>query len=427
MSTLHRPFPLSFPPSTVLIAGLLGGCATTPASESGSGAAVTWYRDVRPVFDTNCARCHSDAGIALSFDDPAVAQAYASAMKDKVEAGEMPPPAPDPNCRDYTDSTTFFLTAEDRAVFTAWVEAGATLGDPADAPGARVAPTLAPFDLELHGSAPYAPQFVDDVNDYRCFRLDLNNTSAVYITGLEPLIDNPRIVHHVVLFDAPANAGSDEVEDPTAGFACGGFGEQGWDFVAGWAPGGGPIALPEGMGIKMGRDAHLVLQMHYYASGPDAYGATDQSGYGLKLADDVDEQVYVYPIGTYDFTIPAGDATAHSDLIFPWAADYPAVDILGVFPHMHQLGSGFDMTIAHADATQDCLVHMDDWNFHNQITALYTETAPLRAGDVVSMQCRWDNSAANPAQTSDPPIDVSFGEGSNDEMCFGFTYAVMAD
>lgn len=417
------------PRPALLLALLTVGCASTADSAPGTveADAVTWYRDVRPVVDETCVRCHMDGGIASSFADPAVAQSLAPMMKAYVEAGVMPPPAPDPDCQDYDSSGTFFLSDEGRATIIAWADAGAPLGDAADAPAPVTPTTLAPFDLELHGSSPYTPDFGGGPNDYRCFRLDLENDGPVYLTGLEPLVDNPRIVHHVVLFDVPANAGASQVDDPTAGFACSGFGENGWDFVSGWAPGGGPVALPEGMGIKLGRDAHLVLQMHYYASGPDAYGLTDQSGYGLKLADQVDKQVYVYPLGSFEFTIAAGDADAHVDMILPWAEDYPAIDILGVFPHMHQLGSGFDMYVARPDASQDCLVHMDDWSFHNQITALYTEPARVSPGDVLSLTCRWDNSAENPNQTSQPPVDVGFGEGSQDEMCFGFTYGVLAD
>ena len=43
-------------------------------------------------------------------------------------------------------------------------------------------------------------------------------------------------------------------------------------------------------------------------------------------------------------------------------------------------------------------------------------------GDTVKVTCTWDNSAENPNQQNDPPVDVGFGEHTDDEMCFGFTY-----
>jgi hypothetical protein len=112
-------------------------------------------------------------------------------------------------------------------------------------------------------------------------------------------------------------------------------------------------------------------------------------------------------------------------MIVPWPDDYPAVDIMGVFPHMHQLATGFDMYVNRADASEDCLVDLNGWDFHNQVSAFYAEPVHVAGGDVLSLICRWDNSAGNPNQTSDPPVDVYFGEGSNDEMCFGFTYGTL--
>lgn len=406
---------------------LLAACGAPTGEDSATSSGPTWYRDVGPLVTTSCVRCHADSGIARSFEDPTVAAALANDMAARVAAGTMPPPAPDPDCQPYEGSERFVLTAEQKQLFADWASAGAPLGDPATAPTPSVPVSLAPYDLELYPSASYTPDFTSDINDFRCFRLDLGNTSPLYLTGLEALIDNPKIVHHVVLFDVPDGAGEDEAEDPTAGFACGGFGESGWDFVVGWAPGAEPLVLPDGMGIKLKQDAHLVLQMHYYNTGPDAIGAEDRSGYGLRVAEEVEQRVYVYPLGTYDFTIPAGNPDYESTMILPWDASYPTIEILGVFPHMHQLGSGFDMFVAHPDSSQSCLISMDDWNFHNQVSALYDQPQIITANDALSLTCHWDNSAENPAQTAVPPVDVLWGEGTNEEMCFGFTYGTLVE
>ena len=66
-------------------------------------------------------------------------------------------------------------------------------------------------------------------------------------------------------------------------------------------------------------------------------------------------------------------------------------------------------------------MRMDSWDFHNQVTANFLQPAELQPGDRIRVTCTYDNSANNPAQASSPPVDVSFGEGTTDEMCFGFT------
>ncbi len=396
-----------------MIFALWMACTPDPVDQG-----ITYYKDVRPILDKNCVRCHTDNGISTSFDDHAVALTFAETMKAYTESGYMPPPAPDPSCREYEDSETYFLNDEDKATIAAWADLGAPEGDPIDAPPAPIRPTIAPYDLEMYATTPFVPTFDDEGNDYRCFQLDLGNDEAIYVTGFEALVNNPKIVHHVVLFDSNGRSlGDDSGGDPKEGFDCGGFGEDGWDFVTGWAPGGGPVTFPEGMGYKLAKETQLVLQMHYFDSFDGANLEQDQSGYALTYTDDADRRVYQFPLGTYDFTIPAGDSDYESVLVLPW--EYGAYDILGAFPHMHTRGSSFRYDLVHADATDTCLVKMTDWDFHNQVTALFDEPAPLVDGDAISLTCTWNNSGN--------PDDVVWGEGTQDEMCFGFTYAAKAE
>ena len=91
---------------------------------------------------------------------------------------------------------------------------------------------------------------------------------------------------------------------------------------------------------------------------------------------------------------------------------------------MHVLGTGFDTRVVRADGTETCLLHQDRWDFHNQVWAPLVTPPIVTSGDSVRVTCRYDNSAANPNQVSDPPQDVVFGEESGDEMCIGFIYLV---
>ncbi|MFN7145103.1 MAG: hypothetical protein ACK4YP_15105 [Myxococcota bacterium] len=407
-------------PSLAALALVFAGCIAPAEEEKDTG--VSYYRDVRPVLDQSCARCHTDAGLATSFDDPATVQAMASAIQARTQAGDMPPPAPDPDCADYEGSEDLFLSEEAKATLSAWAEAGAPLGDPADAPGARPPLTSAPFDAELRGSAPYTPVFDETGNDYRCFVLDVGNEEKVYVTGFEALVDNPKIVHHVVLWSVSGSTRLPDEAEGEVGFACDGFGEGGWDFFAGWAPGGRPFLFDEGQGMGLRASSRLVLQMHYYESYDGASAEQDQSGYGLHLSDTVEREVFAMPLGVEDFTIPAGEMYAEEEMIAPWQDSWGAVTIVGVFPHMHLLGTGFDFRVHHADASETCVVEMNDWDFHNQQAVRLKEPVTVVGGDVVTVSCQWDNSATNPNQPSSPPQDVGFGEGTGDEMCYAFTY-----
>ncbi|HNC96811.1 MAG TPA: hypothetical protein PKY30_16720 [Myxococcota bacterium] len=392
--------------------------ACTGTEESKPDSSPVYYGDVDAIIQEHCTRCHTTGGQAMSFDKAEDVQAMAPTILAYLDSGYMPPPAPDPECRDYHGSDRLVLDDTERSRVKAWVNTGAALGEEKNASPPVALPTLYPWDVELRAPLPYTPSFEDGENDYRCFRMPLNNADTVYLTGFEALVDNPAIVHHVVIYDA---TGARAPEDP-GGFACNGFGESGWEFVAGWAPGGEPGSLPEGLGIPMAPNSELVLQMHYYNSFDGADQEVDQSGYGLILADSVEHEVMVFSLGTYNFVVPAGNPAYESAIVFPWKRRYGIGHVLGVFPHMHLLGTAFDLNVTHPDSTQTCLSKLKKWDFHNQVTSFFKEESLIQEGDSVFLRCEWDNSSGNPNQSSDPPQDVSWGEGTTEEMCFGFTY-----
>ncbi|MDP2311824.1 MAG: hypothetical protein Q8P41_02895 [Pseudomonadota bacterium] len=400
---------------------MLAACSSDGQDPVDTGP--TYYRDVRPILDMSCARCHTDRGLSISFDDPVSVQSLATSIQARTQAGTMPPPAPDPSCADYEGSEALFLSDEDKQTLSDWADAGAPLGDPASAPTDLAPPlTTAPFDVELRGSEPYQPAFDETGNDYRCFVLDAGNDTPTYVTGFEALVDNPRIVHHVVLWSVAPTVTLPEVATGEVGFACDGFGESNWEFFAGWAPGGRPVQFDEGQGMQMRAATRLVLQMHYYESFDGAAAELDQSGYGLHLSDDVTTELFALPLGVEDFEIPAGQANADAQMFVPWGEDWGDVTIVGTFPHMHLLGTGFDFNVQHPDGTNTCVVEMNDWDFHNQQAVQLKEPVRIEGGDIVTVTCNWDNSAANPNQPYEPPRDVVFGEGTGDEMCYAFTY-----
>jgi mono/diheme cytochrome c family protein len=401
---------------------LLLACSPKDADSSSTedtGAAL--WTETRAVLDENCARCHTEGGQAPSFDDPATAQALAATMVAYTAEGRMPPAAPDPECAPYEGSDTFTLDDAEKATLVAWADAGAPIGD-AEANPPASGPTTAPFDLELFGSQAYTPSFGGDGNDYRCFLLEVGNDSVTYLTGMEALVDQLSIVHHVVIFSVNNHASIPTDGDPTEGFACSGLGEQGWDFVGAWAPGANPVIFPDGSGMRLQKNAELVLQMHYFDSFDGADQVADRSGYGLHLADSVDRKVYQYPYGPTGFTIPAGEEAYEVSDSYDWSG--PDMDILGVWPHMHVLGAGFDERVEHADGSTTCLLHQDGWNFHNQVFARLDTPVTATSGDRVDVTCTYNNSASNPDQLANPPVDVDFGEETNNEMCFGFTYVI---
>lgn len=401
-----------------MILSILLACAREPA-ETAEDTSPKYYGDVQPILQQRCVRCHTEGGVApMSLEDAETVAVLAEAIRGAVDSGKMPPPAPDPTCAPYENSDRWTLTEADREVIRAWADGGAQLGDPADATDAPAPMTTAPFDAELYGGAAYTPSFRADGNDYRCFRLDVGNATDTFLTGFEAIVDQLPEVHHVVVFDDTTRRASSSSD----GFSCSGLGDDGWEFLGAWAPGATGILFPDGAGMRLAPNTTFILQMHYFGDG-GASGTPDRSGFGLHLADSVDREVFAVPFGKQQFTIPAGekhDETGKSR----WTSGSGDWKVLGMWPHMHVLGDGMDMRIVHADGSEQCLVDLPGWDFHNQLVVTLLDPVDLVPGDRVDTTCFWDNreKAVNPKQFADPPQDVEWGEGSHDEMCYSFTY-----
>lgn len=399
---------------------LFVACSGSPADSNAAASdsdAPTYYADVKPTLDRVCMRCHDGEGWAPSFADPAYVQALAPTMKQRIADGTMPPPAPDPSCRAYEGSEALILTDDEEATIGAWADAGAPLGAEADDHSTPTHVTTAPFDQELWAGAEYTPTFADDGNDYRCFGLDVANDEAIYMSGMEAIVGNSRIVHHVVLFTVDDDV---EIDMSPEGFACGGLGEDGWNYLTGWAPGATPVTFPVGKAMRLPAHQRLALAMHYFGDAQTA-GETDLSGYGLHLTEAPDYGVIVYPMGDESFTVPAGDAAKEVTMKFTWDDSYGIFHIMGVWPHMHLLGRAFNFTVGDRK-NPDCLVDSSPWDFHNQVPVPFDDEVVVTGGDRLTLTCTFDNSATSPYQYNDPPQDVEFGENTTNEMCFGFTY-----
>lgn len=374
---------------------------------------LSYYADIKPLVDTHCTRCHNPEGLGGSdFTDPDVVVSYADVMKTWTEAAVMPPPVSGESCRAYVGMDHMALDDDEQTMLSEWVDGGAPLGDVAETVDAEVLDfDLVAPDLTLTMPAAYTPTWWDDGNpgnEYRCFTIDPGLGEDVYLTAMDPVVDNDAVVHHVVLMTVDRDSLDEEYLDPEGWDCIDGAGVDANNIIAAWAPGMMPIEFPEDHGMKLDADDVVVVQMHYFDPGDG--GGPDQSGYAFETAESVGTAILMVPLGLGGFNIPAGDAAYTAGDDFP--NQYADLTLHGVFPHMHKLGSAYSMTLG-----DECLVE-GDYSFDNQLTYMWEEPVAFERGSEIDFSCTWDNSEspANP-----DPQDTRYGERTDEEMCFFFT------
>jgi hypothetical protein len=406
----------------------------------------TYYHDVQPIVQTKCAGCHFPGGIApfslLTFNDVVshLDGGYGSGIVNSVLTGLMPPWPPASNCNTYEYSRA--LTPDQSTILLAWGMSGAPEGDPADqVMGVPPGGGLSRTDLTLAMRASYTPQLAPD--DYRCFVMDWPEQAPTHVTGVLVRPGVPAEVHHTIVYlippaQAAAYAALDGV-DGQPGYQCfGGPGGAGLPNVLGaWVPGNSAADYPPGTGITVQPGSKIVVQMHYNTFNGVS---PDLSHFDFKLDQSVPTEAALFLFFDLNWvftpssmTIPAGqadvehsyqaDVTTYLNALTGSALpNHVPIKIYTSLNHMHLRGSHEKLSIIHADGSETCLLDTESWNFRWQGSYYLVQPETFMPGDQLLVDCHWDNSAAhqpieNGVQLT--PTDLTWGEGTNDEMCLG--------
>jgi hypothetical protein len=400
--------------SSVMRCCLLTAAAIlAPASLAVGADAPTFNRDVAPILYRNCVTCHRPDNIApfslLTYESAAArARTIASATRRRY----MPPWKPEPGHGDFEGVRR--LTGREIDTIQSWADAGAPEGDPSARP---VPPSVAdrwqlgtpdlivkmqePFKVPVHGH---------DV--YQCFVVPLNLPEDKVISAIEFRPGNRKMLHHSILFMDTRGVGrwrDGGDEDP--GYKC--FGGPGFTAIGlgGWVPGATPIRLPDGVGRVLRKGSDLVIQNHYHPQGSDNIDQSSIALYFSKVP--VQKTVFGFPVGKPDLVIPAGESRYRVASSFVTPID---VDVIGITPHMHLLGSEVRVWATLPDGSVKRMIWIKRWDFNWQGEYRYKRVQHLPKNTRIDVETFYDNSANNPRNPTERPRVVRWGESTTDEM-----------
>ncbi len=386
-----------------------------------SASTLSYYKDIAPLMSKYCSGCHVEGGIAPfalgSYQD---VLSYAQAVKEETAKRTMPPFLADNSgaCQSYRDAR-WMSDAEIKTIGD-WVDAGKKEGSAADMPALQqpIVPTINPTQT-LDMGASYSPNTSMN-DDYRCFVINPGLATDKYIRAFQVKPGDPTIVHHMVLAaiddaQGDADAAALDNNEEGLGYTCfGGFmvaGNLASRLVAVWAPGVTVTRYPENTGFLLKAGRKLILQVHYHLDHvPQGTTPSDRSKIDVELADSVTTSLNQLTVSTTNINLQAGKTgqTATATLTVPGngSATYK---IWGVFPHMHTLG--VDLLAEETVGGQTtCLHHVPNWNFAWQESFFYSTPLDLKGGTQLKTTCTYDT-------TSRTGANITFGEGTNDEMC----------
>jgi hypothetical protein len=389
----------------LLLAGPAAALTMTaaPRAQSAGQPAATFTKDVAPILQKSCQNCHRPGSIApmslINYED---ARPWARSIKTRVEMRQMPPWHVDRTVgiRQFKDDPS--LSDKEIATLTAWVDAGAPRGNPADMPPPRVFEDADRWHIGKPDLIVAMPkEFVvkpEAADWWGIFTADSGLKEDRYIKAVEakPSPGARRVVHHSV--ESLVN------EE--------GRGEGGT--LVEYAVGKNGDLFPEGSGKLMKAGAKIRFNMHYHAIGEPV---TDRTEVGIVF----------YPKGVVpkhvittilspnqdDLDIPAGADNVRSDAYFKM--DKPS-HLVGFMPHMHNRGKRQCLEAIYPDMHVEQL-NCVNYDFNWQIVYNYADdVAPLLPAGTIMHVISWhDNSAAN-KYNPDPRNWVGFGNRTTDDM-----------
>ena len=312
-------------------------------------------------------------------------------------------------------------------------------------------------------SAPYGT----GTDDYRCFVLDPHLSKDAFITGMNILPGQPKVVHHVILFRVPpSQVAAVEAKDRAEkgeGWTCfGGTGVEANEaldnapWLGAWAPGGKEQVSAKDVGVPLAKGSRVIMQVHYNLLAgprPDVSSAQLRLAPATKKLAALETVLLPAPVELpcrpshdrgplCDRSASVADAQARFGSDVGLAANYlhflcgkvkqgpvqscdqtmksPAT-IRAVAGHMHLLGRSIKIQVNPGRPQAQTVLDLPVWDFDNQGAKPLKKPVHLAAGDTVRVTCRHDQSLRDrlPAFKGQPERYVVWGEGTTDEMCLG--------
>ena len=388
-------------------------------SADAAAGALALPCDVQKVLKDKCQTCHSDppVGAPIPLTTLAHLQAASAAkpgekvhqrVKARINesgATSMPPPARPA------------LTAAEKATLETFLDGGAqgvasaacafAMGD------AGVPPVDQPEECDL--TMELRAQNGQTANDTTPFMVPGNGdtyemfwfaptwTEKVQVTQVTPLIDNGSVLHHWLLYMK-----ENGTETPGSHHSELGLQPEDSQLLSGWAPGSTPHKLPSDVGFQVvqGPAGRFGIEIHYNTSANPTNRA-DRSGAKLCVTKKIrPKEAATHWLGTQVIFSLFGGKFDASGVCTVMQESH----IIAHSPHMHKTGRYMKSIITKADGSK---VTITDKPFAFEDQQIYPiDEIIVRPGDRIDTTCSYD-----------APGPMTFGPGTDSEMCYNFITA----
>ena len=384
------------------------GCHIGRARKPIVDSKVTYANQISRLLAQHCVECHRPGEIApFSLTEYEEVAGWAATIAEVVNNERMPPWHASREHGKFSNDRR--LSAEEKALFRQWVEAGAPEGDRSQLPAPRqfVTGWRLPRQPDLVVEMSKKPYHVpaQGVIRYQQFIIDPKLTEDKWVSAVEVQPGNRAVVHHILVIIHRPGAHNYHLADLDA------------QILGVYVPGMCPRPWPEGTAKRIQAGSKLGFEVHYTPIGSEQ---SDISRVGLVFTEPASVQNAVLTAKAVQkhINIPPGEANYKTQAWLLQAAGVDA-ELLAVMPHMHLRGKSFRFRAMYPDGTTETLLDVPHYDFNWQTAYWFAEPKPLSRGTKILCDATYDNSKANLANP-DPQATVTWGAQSWQEMMIGY-------
>jgi hypothetical protein len=440
-----------------LAVGLL--IPATAGAQTRAAAAPTFSKDVLPIMQRSCQKCHrpgSNAPMALlTYQD---VRPWVRAIKARVSARQMPPWHIDRSIGEYADDPS--LSDKEIETIVSWVDGGAPQGNPADAPAPL---KFSPVDEWVFGEPDLIVRMEKGFTipaqgpDFTPSEVvDPKITEDRYVKWVQIIPDAHCCVHHShVYVQTPEGTDTSEL-----GLGMGSNTDNEVDLIE-YAAGNDADLFAEGTAKLIKAGSKFRFSPHYHPYGEEV---KDRQRVGIKfypkgykpeyivtshrIRTDVGNQWSLNREKVEDVILRAGhkidinepnmptgalveENPLHSATMLSippntvakherfWPLPEPAL-VLSFQPHMHFLGTRMTLEAIHPDGRRETLTDATHYEQNWQITYTYKVPHLFPKGTILHTTSYHDNTVNN-KHNPDPTSWRGWGSRTMDEMGHGWT------
>jgi hypothetical protein len=394
----------------------MGALAIAPSVVSAQTpeTAPTFAKDVMPILQRSCQKCHRAGEIApMSLMTYEEVRPWARSIRARVSSREMPPWHIDKTVGIQSFKDDPSLSDEEINTIVSWIDSGAPLGNPADMPPARQFADTNAWQITPDVVVKFPKKLVpaEGPDMFGELFADIPITEDRYIKAIQTRSATPashKVVHHALSYSVDPNAMSE------------GMAEDSGQFLVEYASGKNAEVYPEGSGVLLKAGDKARLSYHLHPVGED-------------INAEVELGIQLYPVGytpeyvrwskqlaqpTTPIDVPPGEV-ARTD---GYVVLHKPARIIAFQPHMHNLGARQCLELIYPTAgasSKTEVVSCSNFNNNWHLTYNYADdAAPLVPAGTILHNMQWHDNTSNNPRALDPSNWVGNGNRTIDEMGF---------